>query len=116
MLDVFTVAKSSRQESCGFSRLCISPETTLFLSYEYADHERFIDRGIPTIDGSPDESLSDIVFGNSSANLQTLEATIMRHLQQTPKSPALPPAQHQQPSTVSLQNNLPNNYHPPQLK
>ena len=44
-----------------------------------------------------------------------LEATIMRHLQQTPKSPALPPAQHQQPSTVSLQNNLPNNYHPPQL-
>ena len=48
------------------------------LSYEYADHERFIDRGIPTLDGSPDESLSDIVFGNSSANLQTLEATIMR--------------------------------------
>ena len=58
--------------------LKVSPETTVFLSYEYADHERFIDRGIPTIDGSPDESLSDIVFGNSSANLQTLEATIMR--------------------------------------
>ena len=56
----------------------VSPETTVFLSYEYADHERFIDRGIPTLDGSPDESLSDIVFGNSSANLQTLEATIMR--------------------------------------
>ena len=58
--------------------LKVSPGTTVFLSYEYADHERFIDRGIPTIDGSPDESLSDIVFGNSSANLQTLEATIMR--------------------------------------
>ena len=58
--------------------LKVSPETTVFLSYEYADHERFIDRGIPTINGSPDESLSDIVFGNSSANLQTLEATIMR--------------------------------------
>ncbi len=56
----------------------LSPETTVFLSYEYADHERFIDRGIPTINGSPDESLSDIVFGNSSANVQTLEATIMR--------------------------------------
>ena len=55
----------------------VSPDTTVYLSYEYADHERFIDRGIPTIDGSPDESLSDIVFGNSSANLQTLEATIM---------------------------------------
>ena len=36
----------------------VSPDTTVFLSYEYADHERFIDRGIPTIDGSPDESLS----------------------------------------------------------
>ena len=58
--------------------LNLSPETTVFLSYEYADHERFIDRGIPTINGSPDESLSDIVFGNSSANVQTLEATIMR--------------------------------------
>ena len=58
--------------------LNVSPETTVFLSYEYADHERFIDRGIPTINGSPDESLSDIVFGNSSANVQTLEATIMR--------------------------------------
>ena len=58
--------------------LKVSPETTVFLSYEYADHERFIDRGIPTINGSPDESLSDIVFGNSSANVQTLEATIMR--------------------------------------
>ena len=58
--------------------LNVSPETTIFLSYEYADHERFIDRGIPTIDGSPDESLSDVVFGNSSANLQTLEATILR--------------------------------------
>ena len=58
--------------------LKVNPETTVFLSYEYADHERFIDRGIPTINGSPDESLSDIVFGNSSANVQTLEATIMR--------------------------------------
>ena len=58
--------------------LNLSPETTVYLSYEYADHERFIDRGIPTINGSPDESLSDIVFGNSSANVQTLEATIMR--------------------------------------
>ena len=29
----------------------LSPETTLDLSYEYADHERFIDRGIPTENG-----------------------------------------------------------------
>ena len=58
--------------------LKLSPDTTAYLSYEYDDHERFIDRGIPTINGSPDESLSDIVFGNSAANVQTLEATIMR--------------------------------------
>ena len=51
---------------------------TLDLSYEYADHERFIDRGIPTIDGSPDESLADVVFGDLSTNIQTLEASIMR--------------------------------------
>ena len=56
----------------------ISPETILNLSYEYADHERFIDRGIPTLNGRPDESLSDIVFGSSDANLQTLEASIIR--------------------------------------
>jgi catecholate siderophore receptor len=59
-------------------KIALSPETTLDLSYEYADHERFIDRGIPTIDGRPDESLADVVFGDSSTNIQTLEASIMR--------------------------------------
>ena len=33
------------------------------LSYEYADHERFIDRGIPTANNKPVESLKDVVFG-----------------------------------------------------
>ena len=59
-------------------KVVLSPETTLDLSYEYADHERFIDRGIPTINGRPDESLADVVFGDSSTNIQTLEASIMR--------------------------------------
>ena len=58
--------------------LVVSPETTVNLSYEYADHERFIDRGIPTINGRPDESLSDIVFGDPDINVTTLEATIFR--------------------------------------
>ena len=59
-------------------KIALSADTTLDLSYEYADHERFIDRGIPTINGRPDESLADVVFGDSSTNIQTLEASIMR--------------------------------------
>ncbi len=57
----------------------LSSETTLDLSYEYADHERFIDRGIPTgSDGKPVESLKDIVFGDKDANITTLKAHIFR--------------------------------------
>jgi catecholate siderophore receptor len=43
------------------------------------DHERFIDRGIPTgSNGAPVDSLRDTVFGSESLNTQTLEATIFR--------------------------------------
>ena len=56
----------------------IGDETTLDLSYEYTDYERFVDRGIPTINGVPDESLIDIVFGTPHTNTTTLEATIFR--------------------------------------
>ena len=59
-------------------KIALNANTTLDLSYEYADHERFIDRGIPAINGRPDESLADIVFGDSNSNIQTLEASIMR--------------------------------------
>ena len=59
-------------------KIALNANTTLDLSYEYADHERFIDRGIPTINARPDESLADIVFGDSNSNIQTLEASIMR--------------------------------------
>ena len=38
-------------------RIQMSDRTTLDLSYEYADHERFIDRGIPTANGQPVEAL-----------------------------------------------------------
>ena len=47
-------------------------------SYEYADHERFIDRGIPTENGAPVEALKDVVFGTKDLNLQTLEASILK--------------------------------------
>jgi catecholate siderophore receptor len=53
-------------------------DTTVDLSYEYADHERFIDRGIPTANNRPVESLKDVVFGVEGLNLQTLEASILR--------------------------------------
>ena len=59
-------------------RFVMSDDTTLDLSYEYIDHERFIDRGVPTINGTPDESLIDIVFGTPEINTTTVEATVFR--------------------------------------
>lgn len=56
----------------------LNDATTLDLSYEYADHERFIDRGIPTLNGRPVEALKDVVFGTSDINTTTLEAHILR--------------------------------------
>ncbi len=59
-------------------RVELSENTTLDLSYEYADHERMIDRGIPTANGKPVEALKGIVFGTSDINIQTLEADIFK--------------------------------------
>ena len=52
--------------------------STLDLSYEYLDQERFIDRGIPTgADNKPVESLKDIVFGDPQ-KITPHEAQILR--------------------------------------
>ena len=59
-------------------KIQVDDATTIDLSYEYADHERFIDRGIPTSNNKPVESLKDVVFGVEGLNLQTLEASIIR--------------------------------------
>lgn len=60
-------------------RRAIDNQTTLDLSVELMDHERFIDRGIPTgSTGAPVDGLRDIVFGSASLNTQSLEATIFR--------------------------------------
>ena len=57
----------------------ISNRTTLDISYEHADHERYIDRGIPTENGEPATRFKDITFGASNGdNLTTLEADILR--------------------------------------
>ena len=53
--------------------------STLDLSYEYLNQERFIDRGIPTgSDGKPVENLKDFVFGDSTENFSTHEAHIFK--------------------------------------
>mgnify|MGYP001117413113 CR=1 FL=1 len=55
----------------------IGTETTLDVSYEYANHERFIDRGIPTLNGRPVEAFHNITFGDPNINFTTLEAHIV---------------------------------------
>lgn len=69
-------------ERIGFNptaRFDLSSDTTLDLSYEYADHQRFIDRGVPTgDDGRPVEAFEEIVFGDREENLHGLKAHILR--------------------------------------
>jgi len=60
------------------ARFELSDKTTLDLSYEYADHERFIDRGIPSVDGGPATELVDITFTDPDRSFTTLEAHIFR--------------------------------------
>ncbi|MDB2437934.1 TonB-dependent receptor [Hellea sp.] len=57
--------------------LDLTPGTTLDVSYEYANHERFIDRGIPSLNGEPAFDLVDITFGDPVNNFTTLEANIL---------------------------------------
>ncbi len=69
-------------ERIGFNptaHLIFSTDTTLDLSYEYLDHQRFIDRGIPTgSDGRPVESFENIVFGDPNLNTTELQAHLFR--------------------------------------
>ena len=59
-------------------KIKVSDRTTIDLSYEHADHERYIDRGIPTENGEPVERFSKITFGDSKGdNLTTLEACLL---------------------------------------
>ncbi|MEL6370930.1 MAG: TonB-dependent siderophore receptor [Pseudomonadota bacterium] len=61
------------------ARFLLTPATTIDVSYEYVDHERFIDRGIPTgTDGRPVEAFQDIVFGDPEENFTELKAHLFR--------------------------------------
>ena len=55
----------------------IDPATMINLSYEYLDHERYIDRGIPTENGAPVDALRGITYG-TDGNIHTTEASILR--------------------------------------
>ena len=60
-------------------KLAVSEVTMLDVSYEYINHERFIDRGIPTgTDGKPVKALDDVVFGDKSQNETDIEAHVFR--------------------------------------
>ncbi|WP_100655990.1 TonB-dependent receptor [Alteromonas flava] len=69
-------------ERIGFNptaRIELDRDTTLDLSYEYINHERFIDRGVPTgADGRPVEAFEDIVFADPENNYHELEAHVFR--------------------------------------
>jgi catecholate siderophore receptor len=57
----------------------LGSRTTIDLSYEYLDHERFIDRGIPTDDnGDPVRFLQRITFGDPDNNYATFRAHVLR--------------------------------------
>ena len=68
-------------ERFGFNptaKIQLSDKTTLDVSYEYANHERFIDRGIPSSDGRPASELDDITFADPDNNFTTLDAHLFR--------------------------------------
>ena len=65
------------------ARFGLSPSSTVDLSYEYIDNERFIDRGIPINDLAggdfqPVEAFEDIVFGDPELNTAEAKAHILR--------------------------------------
>ena len=69
-------------ERIGFNptaRFAAGEDTIVDFSYEYAKHDRFIDRGIPTgADGRPVEAFDEIVFGDAELNFNELEAHLFR--------------------------------------
>lgn len=58
--------------------LALTEQTQLNLSFETLDHERYIDRGIPSINGKPVESLKGTTFGSSTENHSSLDAKVFK--------------------------------------
>jgi catecholate siderophore receptor len=64
-------------------RFELSEVTSAFLSYEYLEDDRVVDRGVPSqvVDGRPDrplEGYDDTFFGSADRNDTTLEAHLLR--------------------------------------
>ena len=61
------------------ARFVLSDDTILDLSWEHINHDRFIDRGIPTgADGRPVEDLERVVFGGQDSNYHEVDANTLR--------------------------------------
>lgn len=59
--------------------IALTPRTTLNLSYEYNNFERFVDRGIPAgADGLPAEQVEDITFSDPELATATFDAHVFR--------------------------------------
>lgn len=56
----------------------LNEATELNISLEYLNHERFIDRGIPTTGALVNEALNEVVYGDPNKNLHTTEGTILK--------------------------------------
>lgn len=56
----------------------LTEDTTLDVDYEHNNHERFIDRGIPSENGRPVTRLAGTTFGDSELNLNELESHTLR--------------------------------------
>ena len=69
-------------DNSGFNptiKFALSDNTVVNVSYETLDHERFIDRGIPSQNGAPVSSLTGTTFADTSGNnITTLEADSLR--------------------------------------
>ncbi|MEM1296007.1 MAG: TonB-dependent receptor [Verrucomicrobiota bacterium] len=61
--------------------MMLGPDTRLDLSYEYENHDRFIDRGIPVgTDRRPLARFNDTVFGDPNRNFNDFDAHVFRGL------------------------------------
>lgn len=68
-------------DNSGFNptlQVQLSNNTSVHVSYENLEQERFIDRGIPSLDRAPVESLIDTTFADRDYNKSTVDADIFK--------------------------------------
>jgi catecholate siderophore receptor len=60
------------------ARILFGPDTGLGLSYEYADDQRVVDRGVPSVLGRPLTGFRDTFFGIPGFNETSFDAHVLR--------------------------------------